>query len=247
MTMAEETRRRRLAATAALFCALLASLAVAVVPAAAESSDSAPIRDLSDGGLSFPDITGPTAPEEYPMRLDPIGPELRMRQVSDQLIVAEYVEGGYSAFSLEAEPAHDADGATVPTTVELTEGDIVTLTVHYRVGNPDAEGAPFDFPITGGTGWEGGYRTISFEMNEPQPATESTPPASPAPTCTVPSLHALSLHAAKTRLRAAHCAIGKVHLAAGATAGKGKVVKQFRAAGTELAASAPVAVKLGSR
>jgi hypothetical protein len=48
------------------------------------------------------------------------------------------------------------------------------------------------------------------------------------------------------RLRAAHCAIGQVHLAAGATAGKGKVVKQFRAAGTDLAAGTPVAVKLGS-
>jgi beta-lactam-binding protein with PASTA domain len=63
----------------------------------------------------------------------------------------------------------------------------------------------------------------------------------------VPSLHGLGLRSAKSSLRTANCAIGQVHLAKGATAGKGKVVKQFRAAGTELAAGAPVAVKLGSR
>jgi beta-lactam-binding protein with PASTA domain len=67
----------------------------------------------------------------------------------------------------------------------------------------------------------------------------------PIPTCKVPSLDGYSLRGAKNRLRAAHCGIGAVHLATGATLGKGKVVKQFHAAGTELAAGAPVAVKLG--
>ena len=85
---------------------------------------------------------------------------------------------------------------------------------------------------------------VEIERTDEPPAPLEPAPAAPIP-CTVPALHGLSLHAAKARLRAAHCAIGQVRLAAGATAGKGKVVKQFRAAGTELAAGAPVAVKLG--
>lgn len=45
-------------ALVALACALFAALAVAAAPASAESGDAAPIRPLSDGGLSSPDITG---------------------------------------------------------------------------------------------------------------------------------------------------------------------------------------------
>jgi hypothetical protein len=244
-------RRRRAAATAALLCALVASLAFAVGPAAAEPSDSAPIRPLSDGGFSFPDITGPESPEEYPFQLNPPASEIVVRQVNDKQVVGEYKEGGYIAWSIDADLAHAADGATVPTTVSLSEdaeGPVITLTVHYRAGNPAAGGTPFVFPITGGAGWEGGYRTISVELNDPSsPSTDQPTPAPPVPTCTVPSLHGLGLRAAKARLRGADCAIGQVHLARGATEGKGKVVKQFRAAGTQLAAGATVAVKLGSR
>jgi beta-lactam-binding protein with PASTA domain len=68
----------------------------------------------------------------------------------------------------------------------------------------------------------------------------------PTPACTVPSLHGLSLHGAKARLRADHCLIGQVRLAPGATRDKGKVVKQFHPAGATLATGASVPVKLGS-
>jgi hypothetical protein len=228
-----------------LLCALVASLAIAVAPAAAESGDSAPIRNLSDGGVSFPDITGPTAPEEYPISFE-LSSEMRARQVSDQLIVFEYIEGGYQGGSIEAEPAHDAEGSTVPTTVKLSEGNIITMIVHYRAGNPAAGGAPFVFPITDGVGWSGGFFTGVVEISSPlPPAVEQS--ATALATCKVPSLRGLGLRSAKSSLRASHCAIGQVRLAKGATAGKGKVVKQFRVAGTELAAGAPVAVKLGSR
>jgi hypothetical protein len=251
MTNAGARRRRRLAATAALLCALLASLAVAA-PALAEAGDSAEIRPLSDGGFSFPDITGPAAPEEYPFQLEPSGPEIRARQVNDQEVIGEYIEGGFTAWTIEAGPAHDAVGATVPTTVTLTEDDeggVVTLIVHYRAGNPGAGGAAFVFPIVGGQGWEGGYRTGRGELNEPNSSSISPPTSSstPGPTCKVPSLRGLSLRAARTRLRADHCAIGQVRLGAGATRGKGKVVRQFHPAGAQLAAGAPIAVKLGPR
>jgi hypothetical protein len=233
------------AACAAILCALLAA-----APAAAETGDSAPIRPVSDGGFSFPDIPGPEAPEEYPLQWGPLSPELKMRQVSDQEIVVEYINYGITSYTVKAPLAHAADGATVPTTLALTEDDegpVVTIVVHHRPGNPQAGFVPFQYPVTGGAGWEGGYRTFSTELNEHKPPTTEPPPAppSPAPTCKVPSLHGFGLVAVKKLLRGADCGVGQVRLARGATKGKGKVVKQFRPAGTELEAGAPVAVKLG--
>lgn len=236
--------RIRSAVCAVILCAL-----VAATPAAAETADSAPVRPLSDGGFGFPEITGPESPEEYPFQLSPPGPEMRLRQVSDQEVLVEYVEGGIVSYSFRAVPAHAADGATVPTSIALTEdeeGPVVTLIAHFRAGNPAAGGAPFVFPISGGAGWEGGYRTSSFEMNEPKPPAPEPQPASaqPAPICKVPSLHGLGLSAARAKLVAADCRIGQVHLARGATRADGKVVKQFRQAGSQLVSGAPVAVKL---
>jgi hypothetical protein len=240
--------RIRTAACAAILCALVA----AAPPAAAETGDSSPIRPVSDGGLSLPVIAGPEEPEEFPLQWGPLSPALKLRQVSDQEIVAEYFEYGLVSYSIHAPGAHDADGATVPTTIALTEdekGPVVTIVVHHRAGNPAAGFAPFAYPITDGPGWEGGFRTTSFEMNEPRPpASEPAPaPSPPAPTCTVPSLRGFGLAAVKKLLRGADCGIGQVRLARGATKGKGKVVKQFKLAGTQLAAGAPVAVKLRSR
>jgi len=239
--------RFRTAACAATLCALFA-----VPSAAAETGDSAPIRPLSDGGLSFPDIAAPASPEEYPYQLDPPSPSMRLRQVSDQEVIAEYIESGYIVYRLDAEHAHAADGATVPTTIALTddeEGPVLTLTVHFRAGNPAVGGSPFEFPIMGGDGWAGGWHFSAVEMNEPKPPSPAPPPAPipPASTCTVPSLRGYGLVAVKKLLRGADCAIGQVRLAHGATKGKGTVVKQYEPAGTQLAAGAPVAVKLAGR
>lgn len=229
------------AVIAALVCALVAILVVAAAPAAAEEGDSAPLRPVSEGGLSFGDIHSPSDPEKYPLQFE-LGKELIMRQVDEHEVAVEYPEH-VVAFTVTAPLEHDADGANVPTTLELTEKDVVTFFVHHRAGNPLAGGAPFVYPITSGAGWEGGYRVVSVELNESKPPTPATTTA-PTP-CLVPSLQRLSLKAAKARLRAADCSIGQVHLTPEATAGNGKVVRQFRAAGTELAAGAPVAVKLG--
>jgi PASTA domain len=179
-----------------------------------------------------------------------LGEDQYLEPVSPTEVQVSYA-GHSPAFIINAEKAHDADGASVPTTLEETGRDIVTLTVHYRAGNPAAGGAPFEYPITAGEGWEGGFQTVIVQMSNPngEPAvslTDEPSPLIPAARCTVPRLRGLDLRAAKARLRAAHCGIGEVHLDAGATAGKGKVVKQFRAVGLKLAAGAPVAVKLGA-
>jgi hypothetical protein len=257
MTSAGTNKRRWAGATAiaALLCALAASLVVGVGVAAAEEGDAAPLRPIGEGGLGFPEITGPTGFEEYPMKLNLEAGQVA-RQVDPQTVAVEYSESGAQSYVLKAEAAHDVDGAAVPTTLTLSADDVITLGVHFKAGNPIAGGAPFAFPISGGPGWEGGWQPIHVELDEPKPipeapaVSEANPPLplpEPVTPCTVPSLHGLSLRAAKARLRAEHCSLGAVHLAAGATAGKGTVAKQFRAAGARLGAGAPVAVKLAPR
>jgi hypothetical protein len=232
--------RTRTAACAAILCALLASLAIGVAPVAAETGGEIP----SYGG--WPSITGPEAPEEYVYRVHLYEQELV--QATPTEVFVKYIEGP-TAFVLYAGEAHDVDGAAVPVTLTVTGPDLVTRTIYHRQGNPAAGGAPFAYPILEGPGWEGGFHVFKFELNEPKPpAPEPAPaPSPPAPTCTVPSLQGLGLTAVKKLLRAADCGIGQVRLARGATKSKGKVVKQFEPAGTQLAAGAPVAVKLGSR
>ena len=54
-----------------------------------------------------------------------------------------YTEDERLAFTINAGLAHDAEGSNVPTSLGVSEGNILTLTVHHRAGNPAASGAPF--------------------------------------------------------------------------------------------------------
>jgi PASTA domain len=225
-----------------------ASFVYPVTTITPEERDTAPIREYD--GVMFPEIRGLESPERYPLRVD-LGARQELRQTSPTEAQVVYTDGT-EAFAIDAEKAHDAVGATVPTTLEKTGEDVITVTVHHRAGNPAAGGAPFEYPITAGAGWEGGFHTVIVQMRNPngEPAgspTDGPFSSAPASPCTVPSLRGLDLRAAKARLHAAHCAIGKVHRADGVTAGKGIVVKQFHAAGAKLAAGAPIAVKVGRR
>ena len=66
--------------------------------------------------------------------------------------------------------AHDAVGKSVPTTLEVSPPNVVTLTVHHRAGNPAAGGAPFTYPIFEGSGWEGGFSTFEVTVPPSEPA-----------------------------------------------------------------------------
>jgi sugar lactone lactonase YvrE len=127
----------------------------AVTPNTNEAVDTV-TRPLSDGGLNFEDIRSSSAPEHYGFEIEPYGSELELRQVSPTVITAFYKEGGYSAFTLEAEPARDADGHTVPTHLTLNSPLLVTLTVEHR-GIAAETGKPFVYPVVAGTGWQGGW------------------------------------------------------------------------------------------
>jgi hypothetical protein len=255
--------RIRSAACAAFLCALVASLCVVAASAAAEPVEG-PSLPSYDGDLSFGILYGPADPDEFSWQVK-LQPGEALRQLSETVAEVEYTGTGHEAFDIVAIEAHDADGAKVPTSLRVSDPDIVTLTVHDREGNPAAGGAPFVYPVLAGAGWEGGFQSPVFIKGPPdemeieaervaaerareaqQAAAPGTVPPSAAPTCTVPSLHGFGLVAVKKLLRGADCAIGQVRLGQGATKGKGKVVTQFKPAGAQLDAGAPVAVKLAS-
>jgi hypothetical protein len=247
MTGSGMKKRGVVGAIALSICALLVSLAVTVSPAAAEAGNTAPIRPVTEGGLRIPDIFGPEAPEEYPVLYKNVIHGVVFHQVDEQTIAVEYLERNQPDSSIKAKPAYAKDATVVPTAIRLSEseeGPIITMIVRHRAGNPAAGGAPYLYPITGGPeSTTSGFFVGAVETTEPQPAETTAPVTS----CKVPALRGLSVKVAKARLRAAHCSLGQVRVPAGVKAAKAEVVKQFRAAGTKLAAGAPVSVKLGAR
>lgn len=213
-----------------LVAALLLSAAVAVV--AAEEPPPPPF----DGLMSFHSIQGPDGPEEFSWAVK-LADEEELRTIDDTHVGVYWTDTETLATTITAGRAHAADGATVPTTIAVTQPNIITLTVHHRGGNSAAGGAPFDYPISQGSGWEGGFQTYPVDMG---PLTEqSTPP--PAPTCTVPGLAGRTLRAARRQLRRSQCALGEVR---GERSRGARVVRQFRQPGRELPAGTEVGVKL---
>jgi hypothetical protein len=211
---------------------------VAVLGSFAGHATAAP---LYDGAMTFPAIQSAADPEEYSWEVD-LDEGQELRQVDDENAAVYYVgDSEHLAFTVTAVSAHDAEGATVPTTLAVTQPNLITLTVHHRAGNPAAGGAPFDYPITGGPGWEGGFHSVEIQLppGEVEPRSEEPPPP---PTCSVPHLRGLSLRAARRQLRFGDCALGPVH---GRRTRGATILRQYRPAGKSLPAGTPVGIKLG--
>jgi hypothetical protein len=208
---------------------LMAVLAVcaSAFPAAAGAQ---PLSPYEGGG--FPNIEGPEGSEEFAWEVN-LGEEQELRSIDDRHIGVFY-STGHESFSITATEAHDAEGATVPTTIAITGESAVTLTVHHRAGNPAAGGAPFHYPVIAGAGWEGGFQTIHVSM----PPTEQAPAP---PQCTVPDLGGRTLRAARKMLNRSHCELGPVR---GERSRGARVVRQYRAAGKSLPAGTEVGVKV---
>lgn len=206
---------------------------VSVVPAVAEE----PLPPF-DGAMSFPNIQGPDGPEEFSWAVK-LGEEQELRAI-DGTHAGVYYTGPdeHLVFTITAGLAHAADGANVPTTLAVTQPNVITLTVHHRAGNPAAGGAPFDYPVIAGSGWEGGFQ--QHTVVGPPPTEQATPPTAPD-LCNVPYLSSLTLKAARRQLRRSHCTLGRVR---GERSRGARVVKQFRKPGRELPAGTEVGVKL---
>lgn len=213
---------------------ILAALAIGTSAALAYPS-------LNEGGQVFPAIYSPAEPEEFSWEVT-LGEEQELRQI-DEEEVGVYYSDGPLAFVIHAEPAHDAVGATVPTTLRKMGEKVITLTVHHREGNPAAGGAPFVYPIVAGPGWEGGFVTTIIEM----PPGEKELSEGDEKRCRVPALRGATVAGARRRLLRADCRLGAVTRSAGVTRKTGRVVHQAEPAGSSLAQDARVGIKLGPR
>lgn len=145
--------------------------AVAVTPVSA-FADPAPLSPSGDI-MNFPRINGPSDPEEYSWEVE-LGEDQSLVWIDPQTAEVVYEEEGIVAFSFHAEAAHDAAGATVPTSLAVSEGKIITLFVHHRAGNP-LTGEPFEYPVTSGKGWEGGFVTevVGVPPSSPPPSSSA--------------------------------------------------------------------------
>jgi hypothetical protein len=204
--------------------------------------------------MAFPKIYSPAEPEEFSWEV--ILEEEEMRQINEQEI-GVYYSSGHIAFGIQAEPASDAVGATVPTTIQVTGENVITLTVHHREGNPAAAGAPFVYPIVAGPGWEGGFVPTEIEgppdeqelreqrEREEREERQKAEEAAQAKRCRVPALRGVTVAGAKRRLLRANCRLGAVTRSGGVTRKTGRVVHQTEPAGSSLAQDARVGIKLG--
>lgn len=228
----------------ALLCALvMAGAARADVPA-------------YDGLMVFPSIQNASGPEEYSWKVH-LAPEQGLEQLDDQTAIVYYVDDHVTGLTISAEEAHDADGAGVPTTLAVTDGDIITLTVHHRAGNPKADGESFNYPITAGPSWSGSYETVIVQgppdeaelremrerqEREAQDALDAKEHEEVR--CVVPALKGKSLRASRKILARNGCSLGRVVLRKAAARRGAKVVSQGHWVGTVLKPGAPVSVKL---
>jgi PASTA domain len=206
------------------------------------------------GVMSFPAIQESSDPEEFSWQVE-LSEGQELQSVDSQHAMVYYTEDHQPAFGISATPAHDASGATVPTSLAVSGVDVITLTVHHRAGNPLANGAPFAYPVLPGSGWivigQGGTVPAPLEVNvdetfiNPMELVNHYPSGlGVSPRCLVPKLSGRSLAAAKRRLRNANCKIGRVSNRKGAAAKAGRVVKQNPKAGMVRAGGATVNVTL---
>lgn len=177
--------------------------------------------------MDFGPLNGTADPEDFFWEVV-LGGEEELRQV-DERTAGVFYEDGTQAFTIKAVAAHDADGATVPTTLAVTAPNIITLTVHHRDGS-------FVYPVMEGEGWEGGYRTEPVVVVMPKG--EGPPP--PPPTCVVPDLTGRTLRAGRKILHQAHCRLGAVR---GEQVRAAHVVTQYRQIGRSLPLWTKVDVK----
>jgi hypothetical protein len=191
-----------------------------------------------DGLMSFPTIQGPDGPEEFSWAVK-LGEEQELRAIDDTHAGVYYTGSEeHLVLTIAAGHAHAADGVNVPTTLAVTQPNVITLKVHHRAGNPAAGGAPFDYPVIAGSGWEGGFQ--QHTVVGPPPTEQETAPAAPV-VCSVPYLSGLTLKASRRQLRRSHCKLGAVR---GERSRRARVVKQFRKPGRELPAGTEVGIKL---
>jgi sugar lactone lactonase YvrE len=130
----------------------------AVLPNYSQSVDTI-LRPAYNGLMAFQAIRDAVGPESYSWEVRLGGGE-SLQQI-DQQHAGIFWEDGTQAMLLTAQPAHDADGKAVETTVAVSEGNVVTLTVHHRVQG-------VTYPVVAGVGYQGGFQVIHADPLPPE-------------------------------------------------------------------------------
>lgn len=127
--------------------AISISEGVAGVSANIGSEVDSVIRPEYNGVQTFQAIRSSTSPETYSWKVHlPSGQGLRLANPSQAEV---FYADGTIAFLITAEPAHDATGKPVPTSLEV-KNEILTLKVEFHTG-------AFVYPVVAGQGWETSY------------------------------------------------------------------------------------------
>jgi hypothetical protein len=248
-------RSLRLGGSQARPSRLLAGLCAVFTLLVASAASAEPLP-LFDGAMSFPEIKGPSDPQDFSWQVI-LSKDQALEQLDDQTALVYYERDHETAFEITAAPAHDSLGANVSTTLAVSGSDVITLTVHHRDGNPLAGGAPFAYPVTGGYGWEGGFQTeivrsppdeaelrAQRELHERE-AQEAMTGQQQAEACIVPKLKGNSLRAAKTQLKLAHCRVGTLSAKRGKRLGSARVIREHPRSGAVLSPGSAVHLTLG--
>lgn len=208
-----------------------------------------------DGIMDFPAIQGISDPEEYSWEVE-LGENQELELIDEQTAGVFYKDHTL-AFLIFAAEAHDAAGATVPTSLSVPGGSIVALIVHHRAGNSAAGGRPFVYPIHWGAAWGASYlppiitgARSEQELREERERKEKEEREAArrrwaSHHCVVPLLKDRSLPAARKRLSRAGCRVGEVARLKGTPTRRGKVVAQTPKPGTIRASGAAVGLTLG--
>jgi hypothetical protein len=106
------------------------------------------VRPIFDGMMTFESIRDATSPETFSWKVS-LDTDQRLQSVDPQHAEV-YWDDGTPAMMITAEPAHDATGTNVPTTLAVTSPNVITLSVAHH-------GSSFVYPITAGPGWETAY------------------------------------------------------------------------------------------
>jgi NHL repeat len=145
---------------------VVANESATVTPNTSGSVDTV-IRPVYDGFLAFANIRTSGAPEKFSWEVI-MGKGQSLVQVDEKTAEVVYPEDGTVNATIHAEPAHDATGKELSTSVAVEGSNVVTLTVHHKV-----EGVVY--PVTGGPGFQVGYETVTA-FPPPEEASENEGP-----------------------------------------------------------------------
>jgi sugar lactone lactonase YvrE len=133
--------------------ATVAAGAVAVTGNTTSNVDTV-IRPVYDGVLTFQAIRDKSAPESYSWDVN-LGEGQTLQSVDSKTAKVTF-DDGRIAMLIMAEPAHDAVGTDVPTSLTVSNGHVLTLTVSHAAAN-------HVYPVVAGAGWKGGFTTELIE------------------------------------------------------------------------------------